>query len=118
MEKLQNAVIINGVVHELVDVDPGINECEICSLREICYPSSVEICMELFDGVLYKMFKKKDRFMKVTRHYESDHVILYVEEGEMKTCITLDNDRQLRRLGECLIDLERTGAREVRINEV
>ena len=56
--------------------------------------------------------------MKVTRHYENDHVILYIEEGEMKTCITLDNDRQLRRLGECLIDLERTGAREVRINDV
>ena len=55
--------------------------------------------------------------MKVTRHYEHDHVIIYVEEGEMNTCITLDNDRQLRRLGECLIDLERTGAREVRINE-
>jgi hypothetical protein len=55
--------------------------------------------------------------MKVTRHYENDHVILYVEEGEMKTCITLNNDRQLRRLGECLIDLERTGAREVRIND-
>ena len=55
--------------------------------------------------------------MKVTQHYEHDHVILYVEEGEMKTCITLDNDRQLRRLGECLIDLERTGAREVRIND-
>ena len=56
--------------------------------------------------------------MKVTRHYENDHVILYIEEGEMKTCITLDNDRQLRRLGECLIDLERTGAREVRIKDV
>lgn len=55
--------------------------------------------------------------MKVTRHYENDHVILYVEEGEMKTCITLDNDRQTRRLGECLIDLERTGGKEVRINE-
>ena len=51
--------------------------------------------------------------MKVTRHYEHDHVIIYVEEGEMKTCITLDNDRQLRRLGECLIDLERTGGKEV-----
>ena len=37
--------------------------------------------------------------MKVTRHYENDHVILYIEEGEMKTCITLNNDRQLRRLG-------------------
>jgi hypothetical protein len=53
--------------------------------------------------------------MKVTKHYEQDHVMLYVEEGDMKTCITLESDRQMRRLGECLIDLERTGGREVTI---
>ena len=53
--------------------------------------------------------------MKVTKHYEQDHVILYVEEDGMQTCITLDSDKQMRRLGECLIDLERTGAREVQI---
>lgn len=53
--------------------------------------------------------------MKVTKHYESDHVMLYVEEGDMKTCITLNNDRQMRRLGECLIDLDRTGSSEVQI---
>lgn len=51
--------------------------------------------------------------MKVTKHYEQDHVILYVEEGDMKTCITLDNEHQMRRLGECMIDLHRTGGREV-----
>lgn len=53
--------------------------------------------------------------MKVTKHYENDHVMLYVEEGDMKTCITLESDLQMRRLGECLIDLERTGAKEVTI---
>lgn len=54
--------------------------------------------------------------MKVTKHYENDHLILYVSEGKsLQTTITLDNDRQMRRLGECLIDLERTGAREVQI---
>ena len=53
--------------------------------------------------------------MKVTKHYEQDHVMVYVEEGDMRTCITLDSDRQMRRLGECLIDLERTGSREVQI---
>lgn len=42
--------------------------------------------------------------------------MLYVEEGDMRTCITLDSDRQMKRLGECLIDLERTGSREVSIN--
>ena len=41
--------------------------------------------------------------------------MLYVEEGDMKTCITLDSEQQMRRLGECLIDLERTGSREVTI---
>ena len=53
--------------------------------------------------------------MKVTKHYEQDHVMVYVEEGDMRTCITLDSDRQMRRLCECLIDLERTGSREVQI---
>ena len=51
--------------------------------------------------------------MKVTKHYESDHVILYVEEGDMKTCITLDSDRQMIRQGECLTDLYRTDGKEV-----
>ena len=41
--------------------------------------------------------------------------MLYVEEGDVRTCITLDSDQQMRRLGQCLIDLERTGSREVSI---
>ena len=53
--------------------------------------------------------------MKVTKHYENDHVMLYVEDGDMKTCITLESDRQMRRLGECLIDLYRTDGKEVTI---
>lgn len=55
--------------------------------------------------------------MKVTKHYEDDHVMLYVEEGDTKTCITLDSDRQVRRLGQCLIDLDRTDGRQVSIGE-
>lgn len=54
--------------------------------------------------------------MKVTKHYEQDHVILYVTEGDtLNTTITLDSDQQMRRLGECLIDLHRTDSREVTI---
>lgn len=53
--------------------------------------------------------------MKITKHYEHDHVMLYVEEGDLKTCITLESDRQMRRLGECLIDLYRTDGKEVTI---
>lgn len=55
--------------------------------------------------------------MKVTKHYENDHVMLYVEDGDIKTCITLDSDRQMRRLGQCLIDLYRTCVRQVVIGE-
>ena len=53
--------------------------------------------------------------MTVTKHYEQDHVILYVSEGSMVERIMLDNEQQMRRLGECLIDLYRTGAKEVEI---
>ena len=53
--------------------------------------------------------------MKVTKHYEQDHVMLYVEEGDLQTCITLESDRQMRRLGQCLTDLARTDGREVTI---
>jgi hypothetical protein len=53
--------------------------------------------------------------MKVTKHYEQDHVVLYVTEGDLQTCITLDSDQQMRRLGECLTDLYRTDSREVTI---
>lgn len=53
--------------------------------------------------------------MKVTKHYEDDHVMLYVVDGETETCITLDSERQMKLLGHCLIDLERTGGRQVSI---
>ena len=55
--------------------------------------------------------------MQVTKHYEQDHVMLYVEDEGMSTCITLDSEQQMCRLGECLIDLYRTGGREVTIGE-
>ena len=53
--------------------------------------------------------------MKVTKHYEHDRVMLYVVEGDTQTCITLESDRQMQRLGECLLDLYRTDGREVTI---
>ena len=49
--------------------------------------------------------------MTVTKHYEHDHVRLYVEEDGKRNCITLESDAQIRRLAECLIDIDRTGAR-------
>lgn len=56
--------------------------------------------------------------MKVTKHYENDHVMLYVEEGSLNTCITLDNEQQMRRLGECLVDMARTESKEIIIGKV
>lgn len=53
--------------------------------------------------------------MRVTKHYEHDRVMLYVVEGDTKTCIILESDRQMQRLGECLLDLYRTDGREVEI---
>jgi hypothetical protein len=53
--------------------------------------------------------------MRVTKHYEHDRVMLYVVEGDTQTCITLESDRQMQRLGECLLDLYRTDGREVEI---
>lgn len=53
--------------------------------------------------------------MKVTKHYEQDFIILYASEGNMIERIMLDNEQQMRRLGECLKDLARTGAKEVEI---
>jgi len=62
-----------------------------------------------------KTAKRNNNNMKVTKHYEQNHVILYVEEGDLKTCITLDSDRQMKRLADCLTDLYRTDGREVTI---
>ena len=57
--------------------------------------------------------------MKVTKHYYRDHIILYVTEETpqttLQTTITLDSEGQLRRLGQCLLDLDRTESREVTI---
>ena len=59
IEGLKNAIIINGVVYELVDVDPGIQECKICSLREKCHYGIGTICLDLFDDAVYKRFKER-----------------------------------------------------------
>lgn len=53
--------------------------------------------------------------MTVTKHYEYDHVMLYVEEDGKRNCITLESDAQIRRLADCLIDLDRTGGRRAKV---
>lgn len=59
IEGLKNAIIIDGVVHELVDVDPSINDCMICSLREKCHDWPDVLCIDLFDDAVNKRFKKR-----------------------------------------------------------
>lgn len=62
-----------------------------------------------------KPTKRNNNNMKVTKHYEQNHIILYVTEGDLQTTITLDSDRQMKRLADCLSDLYRTDGREVTI---
>ncbi len=60
IEGLKNAIIIDGVVHELVDIEPGKeDDCEICSLIEKCRDYPCAICVDLFDDVEFKMFKER-----------------------------------------------------------
>jgi hypothetical protein len=42
-----------------VDVDPGTDDCEICSLREKCHDELGTICLGLFDDAVYKRFKER-----------------------------------------------------------
>ncbi len=55
--------------------------------------------------------------MKVSRHYKDDSVIIHAEEGNMKFCLKFESERQMRRLGECLVDLARSGGNAVEIGE-
>ena len=53
--------------------------------------------------------------MKVRKSYQKDKVIVCALEGDMLMVMRFDDEQQMRRLGECLKDLARTGAKEVEI---
>ena len=55
--------------------------------------------------------------MKVKKHYENDHVMIYVEDEGLQTCITLNSDKQVQRLGECLMELDRCAGKTVTIKD-
>ncbi len=55
--------------------------------------------------------------MKARKYYENDSVLVYVSDGEWNTCITLENEQQMKRLGQCLTDLARIGGDTVSIGE-
>lgn len=54
--------------------------------------------------------------MKATKHYEAGRVFVYIEDENGATdCISFSNEQQMRRLGECLIDLARIGGSTIEI---
>ena len=53
--------------------------------------------------------------MKVTKQYEDNHVKVVIDHRDRLQVINLGCDRDMKRLGDCLIDLERTGGNEVEI---
>ena len=77
----------------------------------VCIEQSLAHGLRAITERNYLYFNRNN--MKVTKHYENDLVMVFIEDGSIKNFITFESDRQMRRLGECLIDLERTGSREV-----
>ena len=53
--------------------------------------------------------------MKVKKYYEENLLKVVIEHRSSHQVIYLNCDRDMKRLGECLIDLERTGGNEVEI---
>ena len=69
------------------------------------------------DHVILKRRSSESRGQARLTYAESRRrkAIASVTEGDLHTTITLDSDQQMRRLGECRIDLHRTDSREVSI---
>lgn len=53
--------------------------------------------------------------MRVTKAYTLGMVCVMVEDNGRTFSLELDNERQMKMLGQCLIDLERTGGHQVTI---
>ena len=53
--------------------------------------------------------------MKVTKYYENNLVKVVIEDRGAHQVVLLSCDRDMKRLGDCLIDLERTGGNQVEI---
>ena len=62
----KNAIIINGITHELVKaegkVEGGLwfDECETCSLKEKCKDSQDALCVIVFDEAHDMHFRIKE----------------------------------------------------------
>ncbi len=58
MEKLQNAIIINGVVYEFIDDDRSC-ECTYCDLICQCKEFYGCLCSIIFDDIVGKRFEER-----------------------------------------------------------
>ena len=55
--------------------------------------------------------------MKATKHYESNRVYVYLTIDERTSILSFANETEMRRAGQCLIDLARIGGNEVEIKD-
>ena len=55
--------------------------------------------------------------MKARKHYINGMVCVTIDEGEHFDVLFLDDEKQMRRAGQCLIDLARIGGNEVEIKD-
>lgn len=54
--------------------------------------------------------------MKCTKHYENGRIYVYFQDDNgVSDCVSFGSEHDMRRMGECLIDLYRTGGNEVEI---
>ena len=57
MNDIENAVIIGGVVYELIDDDKR-DECARCDLLEECAKITTTICAPVFGNTIGQRFKR------------------------------------------------------------
>ena len=57
MNDIENAVIIDGVVYELIDDDKR-DECARCDLVEECAKTTTTMCAPVFGNTIGKRFKR------------------------------------------------------------
>ena len=55
--------------------------------------------------------------MKATKHYESNRVYVYLTIDERTSILNFANETEMRRAGQCLIDLARIGGNTVEIKD-
>jgi len=55
--------------------------------------------------------------MKARKDYENGRVVVSVENGDKYYTIQFQGEKEMRMLGECLIDLARCGGNKVEIKE-